>query len=147
MTYQEKKSMTIIATSIVLSALYFHRVNQVYVDRGADINPLTFWSGAILLIIPIGIAFHVVTQVILAVIYKVTTGESPPSIEDERDKLIELKSLRVNHYSFLLGFFVAMLLALRGSSMTIFFVALIISMTVSGLLAEITKYYLYKRGS
>ena len=147
MSYQEKKTLTIIMTSIAFTVGYFIRVNQIYIDRGSDINPLTFWSGAILLMIPIGIACHVVTQVFLAIAYRIQTGESPPSIEDERDKVIELKALRVNHYLFLFGFFVSMLFALRGSNLTTVFVVLIVSLFGSGLTSEITKYFLYRKQS
>ena len=147
MSYQEKKTLTIILTSIAFTVAYFVRVNQIYIDRGTDINPLTFWSGAILLMIPVGIACHIITQIALAVAYRLQTGESPPSIEDERDKVIELKALRVNHYLFLLGFFVSMLFALRGSNLTTVFIVLIVSLFSSGFISEITKYFLYRKQS
>ena len=147
MSYQEKKTITIILTTIAFTAGYFFRVNQIYIERGSDVDPLTFWSGVILLMVPLGILSHIATQILLAAVYKIQTGESPPSKDDERDKLIELKTLRVSYYLFMLGFFTSLALGLRGSSLTTVFLTLIVSMIGSGLIGEITRYFLYRKQS
>ena len=58
--------------------------------------------------IPIAIVAQIIIHIIFAIINKMVTNEDMPTTDDERDKLIELKSTRISHWIFTIGFMLAM---------------------------------------
>lgn len=58
--------------------------------------------------IPIAIVAQIIIHIIFAIINKMVTNEDMPTTDDERDKLIELKSIRISHWIFTIGFMLAM---------------------------------------
>ena len=51
---------------------------------------------------------QIIIHIIFAIINKMVTNEDMPTTDDERDKLIELKSTRISHWIFTIGFMLAM---------------------------------------
>ena len=51
---------------------------------------------------------QIIIHIIFAIINKMVTNEDMPTTDDERDKLIELKSIRISHWIFTIGFMLAM---------------------------------------
>jgi nucleoside recognition membrane protein YjiH len=72
------------------------------------INSFKFWGKAFVILIPIAIVAQIIIHIIFAIINKMVTNEDMPTTDDERDKLIELKSIRISHWIFTIGFMLAM---------------------------------------
>lgn len=74
------------------------------------------------------------------------TGEDLPSFEDERDKLIELKSNRVSQAIFVVVFVLSMVPVVAGYSVTLMFLTLIVGGFLAELIGEIGRILMYRRG-
>ncbi len=125
MSYQEKKTITSMVTGVLLLVSYCIYAFGKYRQGLADLKDLHFWAGAMLTFIGIGIGATILIQIIFHVFFavaiavkermsdekKISRTVKASMVEDEMDKLIELKSLRID--SAFVGFgFVAGLVSL-----------------------------------
>ena len=93
------------------------------------------------------ILFQVVAQILLAISHAIVTREEEdPSFEDERDKLIELKSTRNQFVVFGVGFLLATAALAFGHSVTVMFVILIAFLIIAELFGGVSKLVYYRRG-
>ena len=69
-----------------------------------------------------------------------------PDITDERDKLIELKSIRISHWIFIFGFMLAMGSLALGMKPYVMFLTLISSGFLASLASEVAKIIYYRKG-
>jgi hypothetical protein len=69
-----------------------------------------------------------------------------PSFTDERDKLIELKSIRIAHWIFIIGFMTAMGSLAFGMKPYVMFLTLISSGFLASLASEVAKIIYYRKG-
>ncbi|MBI5540220.1 MAG: hypothetical protein HY951_09200 [Bacteroidia bacterium] len=110
------------------------------------INDFKFWGKAFLILIPVAILAQIIIYIVFAIINKMITNEDIPNLSDERDKLIDLKAIRISHWIFTLGFMLAMGSQAIGMQPYIMFVVLIFSGFASSIIAEIAKLYFYRKG-
>jgi hypothetical protein len=74
------------------------------------------------------------------------TNEDMPTTDDERDKLIELKSTRISHWIFTRGFMLAMGSQAIDMKPWVMFVTLISSGFLSSMVSELARFYFYRKG-
>ena len=99
MTYQEKKSIVNIFSTILVFSVYYWRAFEEYAATSMSFDEeLQFWGKTILLIIPISIGIKIVLHILFVILNTIITREKHPGIEDERDRLIDLKSTRNAFY-------------------------------------------------
>jgi hypothetical protein len=110
------------------------------------INDFKFWGKAFLILIPVTIIAQIIIHIIFAIINKIVTDEEISNINDERDKLIELKAIRISHWTFTLGFMLAMASQAIGMQPWVMFITMISSGFISAMASEIAKLYFYHRG-
>lgn len=147
MSFQEKRSLVVLICTILGMGLYSLYLFNKYQDQIlSSPNDFKFWGKSFLIMIPVLIAVHIIGQIVFAIINKIVTNEDMPTITDERDKLIELKAIRISHWVFGLGFVLAMGSQAIGMQPWVLFITLISSCFVSCVLEESTKIYLYRRG-
>jgi hypothetical protein len=96
--------------------------------------------------IPVAIVAQIIIHIILAIFAKITTNEDLDTIDDERDKLIELKSIKISHYIFLAGFMTAMIWLAIGAQPGLMFILLFSSGFIASIIGEIAKLYYYRKG-
>src|SRR3989339_653245 len=141
----KEKQLLVTAISMILIlgcyALYVY--NNYIAENLAIINDTRFWAKAFLILIPVTIASQIVIHIVFAIINKIVTNEDIPTLSDERDKLIDLKAIRISHWMFTLGFLLAMGSQAMGMKPYVMFIVLIFSGFVSSILAEIAKLYFY----
>ena len=153
MSYQERKSITNIISSIIITTIYAIIMYQKY-SSGAidDSNLFIFWAIVILIFIPISIIARIIILIIyhiLESIVSVAQGNEPEDaidIMDERDKLIEMKSTAISMYIFSLSFVIGLVTQLFDLSGHVFFVVLIIGGFLSDMVSEMLKIRFYRRG-
>jgi len=147
MSHQEKQSWVSIISSIVIIAAYSLYIYYNQVEGNADIlNNFKFWGKSFIILIPVAIIAQIIIHIIFAIINKIITKEDMPEFSDERDKLFELKSTRITHWIFIVGFMLAMGSQAIEMKPSVMFIVLIFSGFVSGITGELVKIMYYRRG-
>lgn len=147
MTYQEKKSVVSLFSSILIFAVYcLYRYPQ-YPEGGVDSKEvLQYWGSFVLVLTLVSIAAHIVISIMFNIVFRMTTGEREPSFADELDKLIDLKAFRNSFVVFVLGFLLAMGALNFNQSFKVMFIILIVSGFLSDVTGSLSRLYHYRRG-
>lgn len=147
MEQKEKQILaSIIGSVLTLGAYSLYMYHKHIAANPAVIDDFKFWGKAFLILIPVGIAVQIVIHIIFAIVNKIATGEDIPTVDDERDKLIELKSIRISHWLFTLGFFLAMGSQALGMRPWVMFAVLLGSGFLASVIAEAARIGFYRRG-
>lgn len=133
--------------TLVIFTSYCLYVYNVYPDRilNAEVD-FSFWGAVFLILIPVTIAAKIVIHIIFAIAHKVATDEELPELEDERDKLIELKATRNSHYAFGAGFLLAMSTLVMDLPPYTMFLVLFFAGFFSEIISCFTALHFYRRG-
>ncbi len=147
MDNKEKQILVTIITLILIFGGYAFYVYQKYIEPDFTIvNNFQFWGKAFLILIPVTIVSQIIIHIVFAIITKIVTNEDLPTKTDERDKLIELKSIRISHWIFTAGFLLSMVTLVLNMQPYVMFITLIASGFISGIVSEIVKLYYYRKG-
>ncbi|MFC5406623.1 hypothetical protein [Cohnella soli] len=147
MTYQEKKSIVSLISSILIFAAYcLYRYPQ-YPEGVMDSKEIFhYWGSFVLVLTLVSIAAHIVISIIFNIFFRMTTGEKEPSFADELDKLIDLKAFRNSFLVFILGFLLAMGSLNFDQPSKVMFIILIVSGFLSDVTGSLTRLFHYKKG-
>jgi hypothetical protein len=147
MSFQERRSIVNLISSVLITALY----SAYMIQRFPEASPYSpdvfhFWGAFFLILIPVSIVARIVIYIVFYIVNTIATREEEPSITDERDKLIELKAQTNATYVFVVGFLLAMgslIIAMPPSAM---FILLLCAGVVSEMVSDISQFYFYRRG-
>lgn len=164
MSYKVQRTIVSIAASVVLMAAYciyaFGKVNS----GNVAMDDLKFWATAMLVFIGIGIValiviqiiFHILLSIALAVKEQVQTGKcndkeiektlAQDMVEDEMDKLIGLKSMRISFAIVGIGFAAALVSLVLKCSPVVMLNIMFASFYLGSLIEGITQLHYYKAG-
>lgn len=147
MTYQEKKSIASLSSTIVVILWYCLYVFVFNADRsGGPDTDFQFYGITILLIVPGLIIANILIHIIVGIQHKIATNESIESFEDEFDKAIELRANRNAYNTFMAIFLISMAsLALRYPPYIMLNI-LVDGMMAASLVWSISKLYFYRKG-
>jgi len=164
MSYQVKRTITNILTGlIVLTAYCFYAFGR-YQSGILAPDDLKSWAQIMLIFIGIGIVaaiviqivFHILLSIGIAIKENIKNGSCDDQeiektiklemIEDEMDKLIELKSLRVGFVVAGIGFVASLIVLLLNYPAMVMLNLLFISFSLGSILEGFTQLYYYKRG-
>lgn len=164
MSYQEKRTLaTILTGAAVLTAYIIYALGKY---RAGVFAPDDFrvWAVAMLKFIGLGVivtvviqvVFHILLSVGIAVREKIRNNAADDKdiertikmemVEDERDKLVELKSLRVGFIFAGAGFVLGLLTLALGKPPVIMLNILFISFSLGSLAEGFAQIFLYRRG-
>lgn len=147
MSYQERRAIVSLISSVLITALYSAYMIQSYPEGNPySAEVFRFWGSFFLILIPVSIVAKIIIYIVFSILNAIATREEEPSVTDERDKLIDLKSTRNSLYTFVFGFLLAMgslVLEMPPSTMFLLFVA---SGVVSEVVSDISQFYFYRRG-
>jgi hypothetical protein len=147
MDIKEKRILVSLIGSVLVFLFYALYVYNKHIAGSPEIiNDFQFWGKAFLFMIPVAIVAQIIIHIILAIFAKITTNEDLDTIDDERDKLIELKSIKISHYIFLAGFMTAMIWLAIGAQPGLMFILLFSSGFIASIIGEIAKLYYYRKG-
>jgi hypothetical protein len=147
MSFQEKKNIVSLFSTVLIFTIYIMYVSQRYLESSLDATEtFKFWGSAILILIPIAMVAKMIIHIVFSILNTIATKEKEPRFSDELDRLIELKATRNSHYVFVLGFVAAMGSLVVDMSSTVMFVILLFSGFVAEVVGITTKLYLYRRG-
>lgn len=164
MSYQEQRAIVSILTGLIILGAYgSYTFGKVQSDAMIT-DDLKFWAGAMLMFIGIGVVvaiviqliFHILLSVGVAVREKTRNGhydnkEVEKTIEsemvtDERDRLIELKSVRIGFIVVGIGFIAALVSVVIDYSSVIMLNIMFVSFFVGSLVGGLIQLYLYRKG-
>ena len=147
MSYQERRSLVNLISSIVIMALYTAYMMQRY-PAASPYSPaiFRFWGSFYLILIPVAIVARIIIYIVFAIVNAIATREEEPPITDERDKLVELKASQNSLYVFALGFVLAMGSLVVEQPPSVMFIILIGAGVVSEIISDISQFYFYRRG-
>jgi hypothetical protein len=164
MSYQEKKTITSIVSALILMGAYAIDALSRYRAGTAPLDNLGLWAGLMLKYIGIGIVvtiilqilFHILLSVGIAVREKIRDHKSDDKaiertikgemVEDERDKLIELKSLRVGFSLAGAGFIAALFSLVLEHPPVAMLNILFFSFLAGSIIEGLSQLFFYRRG-
>jgi hypothetical protein len=147
MDQKERQIVITLVCSLVTIGWYaLHVYNKHVVGNFEILNDFRFWGKTFLWMIPIAIVAQIVIHIIYAIINRIITNEDIPTKDDERDRLIELKSIRVSHWIFTTGFVCFMGSMAFGVQPWFVFVGLFGSGFLASIVSELVKLFYYRRG-
>lgn len=164
MSYQEKKAITSIFTGILVLAAYCIYAFGQYRSGVVAQGDLKFWATTMLIFIGIGVAASIVIQIIFHILLSISIavkkelkGEKTDDkeieksinsemVEDEMDKLIDLKSTRVGFVIAGIGFVAALVSLVLNYSPAVMINILYISFALGSVLEGFAQLYFYRRG-
>ena len=150
MSYQQKNITVSLVSTILIFVFFLIRLLQISQDGNIipeDIYRL--WGIVIVLSIVVTIFGTILTHIVSAIIEAIKTGTDDPQIEDiedERDKLVDLRGTKVTYIVFSIGVLIAMLTMVFGQPPLVMFTLLIFSGSVAQIIGDIARLYLYRRG-
>ncbi len=164
MSYQEKRTLTSIITGIFVLAAYclyaFNPARMASITEGG----LKQWATTMLVFIGIGIVFMIIIQIVFHILLSVSiavqetirnngTDEGAiesniksEMVEDERDRLIELKANRVGFAVAGLGFVAALVSLVLNYSPVVMLNILFISASAGSIFEGFVQLFYYRRG-
>ena len=168
MSYQERKTIVYILSGIGILVAYCVYAFGRFQAGLVAVGDIKFWAGTMLIFIGIGIVamiiiqiiFHILMAIGLAVETKIQNAQLADEVieqtiektmeagmvEDEMDKLIELKSNQVGFGVAGVGFVTALLYLVFGSSVVVALNILFFSFGAGSIFEGMTKLYFYRKG-
>ncbi|REK75114.1 DUF2178 domain-containing protein [Paenibacillus paeoniae] len=147
MSYQEKKVIVSIISGILIFTLYtLYAINNAEEGSITSANDFSFWGSFILVLLPVSIVAKIIIHIVFVISNKIATNEDEPSIEDEFDKMVELKADRISLYVFSIGFILAMIPLVTDFPTYFTFLLLICFGFLSDLMGRIAQLYFYRKG-
>ncbi len=147
MDIKEKRILISLVSSVLILGVYAWNIYSRFIAGNPEIlNDFSFWGKSFLILIPLAIVTQIIIQIMFAIYFSATSKEEIDPIEDERDKLIELKAIKISHYIFIVGFMLAMGSLALGWQAWLMFVVLISSGFIASIVSEIARLYFYRKG-
>ena len=149
MSFQERNiSASLVIFSLILG-FYLVRVFQMIQSESFNLtNMVRLWGIVIVLGIVATIIGTILTHIGSGIIQAIKTGEEPviEDIQDERDRLIDLRGTKVTYVVYSLGVFLSMLTFALGQSPLVMFSLLILTGLAAQVIGDIFRLVRYHRG-
>jgi hypothetical protein len=164
MSYQEKRTIVSTITGILVLAAYCIYALGQYQSGVLVPGDLKFWAVTMLKFIGIGIAASIVIQIIFHILLsisiavkKAARGENIEDkeieksinaeiIEDEMDKLIELKSMRIGFIFAGMGFIAALVSLVFSYSPVVMLNIMFVSFSLGAIFEGFAQMFFYRKG-
>jgi uncharacterized membrane protein len=147
MSYREKENIVNIFSALLITPVYAWIVYQKHLAGNIDLSDdFQTWGIVFLIIAGVSIVARIVIYIIFHIINAIATREEDIPKEDERDKLIKLKATRNSHYTFSIGFFMAIIALAVGMPSYWLFILFVISGVISELIDNGSQMYYYRKG-
>lgn len=150
MSPQERRAATTLVTQLIVFSIYaVTMLNYMVAGRFDAPDGFTFIGRSVFVLIAASIVITIIARILLAIGTAIVTREDDQeSFTDERDRLIELKSMKISFTTFSTLFVAAMaVLALTLAMPTTVLLLIIVAMFLSSVVGEAVKLVLYRRGS
>lgn len=150
MSYQQRNVMVALVTHLLITGYFV--VNWLAMYNGEGLvkeRVFTLALTVIIAIIVITILGSILTNIFSAIAHAVKTRSDKPEqfIEDERDKMIDLKGTKVSYITFDIGVGLAIVSFILNQPALIMFSLLLLFSLLAEIAGDIYKLARYQRGS
>lgn len=147
MSYQEKRSLASLISSLVVAAAYFGYMAQRYPDTDPHSSEIMrFWATLLVVLVPVQMVGQLLTMAIFALVHYLATRETEPPITDERDRLIDSRATIYFYHVFMAGFFVALVTQMLEMAPAVMFAVLTAAVMVAATVMGVLQFLYYRRG-
>jgi hypothetical protein len=160
MSYQEGRTVANIVSGIAIIIAYCVYALGKTQAGNAVTGDLKFWAVSMLVFIGIGIVLTIVVQILFHIVLSITIAVKKREysdreiekdieatvIEDEMDKLIELKAMKTGFAVSGIGFVTALLLAVFSESIGLMINTLFLSFSIGSIVEGFASLYYYRKG-
>lgn len=164
MSYQEKKVLVSILTGAAITAAYGINALGKYQAGLTAPEHLKLWAVTMLQYIGIGIAAAIIIQIVFHILISVAIAAkesirndkcgddhikkviAQEMVEDEMDKLIELKSMKIGFAVAGGGFMIGLVTLMLGYTPVLMLNILFAAFSVGSMLEGLTQMYYYRKG-
>lgn len=147
MSYREKENVINIFSGLIITAVFAWIVYQRHLNGLIDLtDDFQAWGKLFLVYAGVSVVARIIIYIVFHIINAIATRAEDIPAEDERDKLIKLKALRNSHYSFVIGFMVAIIALAIGLPTYSIFIVFVISGVISELIDNGSQMYYYRKG-
>ena len=149
MSFQEKNIAASFVIFTLILGFYAVKVFQLIQNENFNLtNMVRLWGIVIILGIVVTIIGTILTHIGSGIIEAIKTQKEPviEDIQDERDRLIDLRGTKVTYVVYSLGVFLSMLTFALGQPPLAMFSLLIFFGLVAQIVGDISRLVLYRRG-
>lgn len=150
MSFQEKNVTVSLANFTLILGFFAIRIIQMIRSGSFEsTNVFRLLGITIVLAVIVTIFATILTHIVSAIIHAIKTGEEKANvedIEDERDKLIDLRGTKLTYIVSSLGVFLSMLTFVFGQPPLVMFTLLIFFGLMAQVTGDVLRLYLYRRG-
>ncbi|MEO7912756.1 MAG: hypothetical protein ABIV47_24160 [Roseiflexaceae bacterium] len=151
MSMQQRNTVVSLVIFSLIFIVFCLRVLQMLLAQ-TFIAANVFWLWGIVAVaaIVVTILGTIIANIVFAIVFTVRTKEEPQEsewLEDERDKLIQLKGMRVSYMVFSLGVLIAMLSFVLSQPPLVMFTLLIASGLIAQIVGDVYRLLRYGRGA
>jgi uncharacterized membrane protein len=147
MTSQKQHTIVNIITSVLIMLVYALIIYQRHMNGHFDLTQdYSKWGIIFLVFIAVSIGVRIVIHIIFNIINAIATRKEDIPVEDERDKIIKLKSTRNAHYTFSIGFAISIILMSVGFTPVFLFVAFFACCLLSDIMDNVSQFYYHRKG-
>jgi hypothetical protein len=162
MSYQQKRTLVTLVCGILLLFAYCFFILPQY-QLGSNSNDLKFWATSILIFLGISIVINIIIQIIFHILLSVSIAVKETiknekvvdktidkkikleMVEDERDQMIELKSLRIGYILTGTAIVTSIIALVIGSTPAIMLNILFLGCMLSSIIEGVFQYYFYSK--
>lgn len=149
MSFQQRNVTASLVSFTLILGFYLIRVFQML--QGGSLTPTNvfrLWGITIALGIVATILLTILTHIGSGILQAIETQEEPviEDIQDERDRLIDLKGTRTTYIVSSFGVLLSMLTFVLGQPPLVMFSLLIFSGLVAQIIGDVSRLVLYRRG-
>jgi hypothetical protein len=150
MSFQQKNvTVSLVNFSLILGFFLVRILQMIQGDNFNSTNVFRLWGIVIALAVVVTIFATILTHIVTAIIHAVKTGEEKSNVEDvedERDKLIDLRGTKLTFLVASIGSFLSMLTYVLGQPPLVMFTLLIFFGVVAQIIGDVLRLYLYRSG-
>jgi hypothetical protein len=149
MSYKEKSISISLVSYIMILGYYLIQVFQMIRGGGLVASRLfALWAVVIVSTILVNILGNILASIVLAIAHAIRTRSEQVEkyVEDERDRLIDLKGSKIAYITFSIGVFIAMLAFILGQSALVMFALIVFFSSAAEIVGSISQIVQYRRG-
>jgi hypothetical protein len=147
MSYREKENIINIFSGLAITGVFAWIVYQRHLSGSINLtDDFQTWGKLFLLYAGVSIVARIIIYIIFHIFNAIATKEEKIPAVDERDKLIKLKATRNSHYSFSVGFMIAIITLAVGMPSYSIFIVFVISGVIAELIDNGSQMYYYRKG-
>lgn len=151
MTMQQRNTVvSLMIFSLILIGFCLRVLQMLLAQTFVAANVFWLWAIVAVAAIVATILGTIIANIVFAIVYAIRTKQEPEEsewLEDERDKLIQLKGTRVSYLVSSIGVLIAMLSFVLSQPPLVMFTLLIASGLVAQIVGDVYRLLRYRRGA